>query len=391
MATDQSLQIVYFGADASWRDLQQIGFRRRNTCLLREFARHPSVERVVVVNFTTRGAALRQPSWWRRLVGLGRGEKVQDVLVFAFIPGQRWVPAIGRLNLRLARWFIRRATGKGDEARTCQWCYWPDGYKQARQFGLRGPLLFDADNDILNCPVLAADRAVIEELLKDCARRAEAVVCGSRQFLARCGEFGFKRSTLLRNGVDLSRFERYAEEPEDIKSILYPRLGYVGVLSQWVDFGLLLELARGNPAWHLVLIGAPYETEIPQQLKSLRNVHFLGPRGAQEVPAYLAHFDVGLLAYRRGTDQDSMKVFEYLAAGLPVAGSDFNGRVKEDFEGLVEVAPDAAGLASAIRDLLAQPREARELWNQRRRAFLGKHTWERRGAEAVALMQELIS
>ncbi len=388
---EQRLRIVYFGADAPWRSLEKIGFRRRNTCVLREFACHPSVERLVVVTSTTRGHALRQPSWWCQLFGLGRGEKVQDVPIFAFLPGQRWLPTIGWGNRLLAQWFIRRAMGRAHEGRTIQWCYWPHGYKQACQFELRGPIVFDADNDILSCPVLAAERAGIEDLLKDCARHAEALVCASRQFLMHCNELGFKRPTLLRNGVDLARFERRTEEPDDLKAVPRPRLGYVGILSEWMDFVLLIELARNRPQWHLVFIGASYRMEIPEQLKRLSNVHFLGSRSAQEVPAYLLHFDAGLLAYRKGKDQDSMKVFEYLAAGLPVAGTDFNGRVEEDFQGLVAVAKDAEGLASAIRALLAQPREARESWDQRRQRFLDKNTWQHRGDEAVALMQDLVS
>lgn len=274
-----------------------------------------------------------------------------------------------------------------------QWCYWPGGYELARRIGLTEPIVFDADNDILNCPTLAPERARIQSMLTDCAQHAVAVVAGSKQFLLRSRNLGFKRPTFLRNGVDLERFRGKHAEPEDLKRIPRPRLGYVGTLSKWVDYECLLNLARANPAWNIVIIGEPYLVEIPESFKTLPNVHLLGPRKAWEVPAYLAHFDVGLVPYRQAdgstADGDSMKMFEYLAAGLPVVAADFNGRLAEDFEGLVEIAQGGPRFSEAIERVLRQRQEDREEWTARRRSFLQKNTWACRAGEAVALMQGL--
>ena len=394
MTPEPALRIVYFGADASWQALERIGFRRRNTCLLREFARHPLLKRLVVVVPTTRGHAWRQSSWWRLLFGFKRHEKVQDVFVFAFLPGQRWLPAIRRLNLRLARWLIRRALAGCDESRIIQWCYWPGGYELACQISMEGPICFDADNDILSCPTLAPERARIERLLRHCAKHTEAVVCASKNFLARCRELGFKHPILLRNGVDVERFRCEVAEPDDLRGMPRPRLGYVGTLSQWIDFELLLRLARVGPAWNIILIGDPYLVKVPEALKKQANVHFLGGRIAEVVPAYLKNIDVGLVPYRQeaeGTaDGDSMKIFEYLAAGLPVVAADFNGRLAEDFEALVEIAAGAEGFSKAIERVLNQTKEGRREPDARRQEFLRRNTWRCRADEAVALMRELV-
>ncbi len=324
-----------------------------------------------------------------------RREKVQDVFVFALVPGQRWLPGIRRLNFRLSRWFIRRALAGWSESKAIQWCYWPGGYELACQIGMGSPVFFDADNDILSCPTLALERARIESLLRHCARHAEAVLCASKHFLARCREFGFKRPVLLRNGVDVERFRCEVSEPEDLRGMPPPRLGYVGTLSRWIDFELLWRLARANPKWNIVLIGDPYLVEIPEALKKLAHVHFLDERSASEVPAYLRHFNMGIVPYRQdeqgNADGDSMKVFEYLAAGLPVVATDFNGRMTEDFEGLVEIAADAEGFSSAIECLLKQPKQCRREWDTRRQEFLRRNTWRCRADEAVALMKEVLS
>jgi glycosyltransferase involved in cell wall biosynthesis len=395
MAPEPALRIVYFGADASWRALQRIGFRRRNTCLLREFARHPLVGKLAVVIPTTRGHAYLQSSWWQLLLGFKRHEKVQDVFVFAFLPGQRWAPAIRRFNLYLARWLIRRALAECDQSKVIQWCYWPAGYVLARQIGLKGRIVFDADNNILTCPTLAPERPQLERLLKNCVQNADAVVCGSKKFLLRSPALGLKRPTFLRNGVDAQRFRCEAAEPEDLQGIPRPRLGYLGTLSQWIDFEILLLLARENPKWNIVCVGDPYLAEVPEALKKLANVHFLGARAAFLVPAYLKNVDVGLVPYRQeaggSSDGDSMKIFEYLAAGLPVVAADFNGRLAEDFEGLVEIAAHAVGFARAIERVLNQSKEGRREWDTRRQEFLRRNTWRCRADEAVALMKGLLS
>jgi glycosyltransferase involved in cell wall biosynthesis len=328
------------------------------------------------------------------LFGFKRHEKVQDVFVFAFLPGQRWLPAIRRLNLRLARWLIRRALAGCDESRIIQWCYWPGGYELACQISMEGPICFDADNDILSCPTLAPERARIERLLRHCAKHTEAVVCASKNFLARCRELGFKHPILLRNGVDVERFRCEVAEPDDLRGMPRPRLGYVGTLSQWIDFELLLRLARVGPAWNIILIGDPYLVKVPEALKKQANVHFLGGRIAEVVPAYLKNIDVGLVPYRQeaeGTaDGDSMKIFEYLAAGLPVVAADFNGRLAEDFEALVEIAAGAEGFSKAIERVLNQTKEGRREPDARRQEFLRRNTWRCRADEAVALMRELV-
>jgi glycosyltransferase involved in cell wall biosynthesis len=394
MASKQPLGVVYFGADASWKDLQEIGFRRRNTCLLREFAEQPLVNKVVVVTVTTRKNAYSSFSWWRKALGFSPSSKVEDVFTLAFIPGQRWMPAIARFNLVLAKRLIRKALGSNG-ARSVQWCYWPSGYELARCIGLKAPIVFDADNDILTCPAVAQERPRIASVLDDCRQQAEMVVSASKNFLARCEAQGFKRPTFLRNGVDLERFSAPSREPEDLQALPRPRLGFIGTLSKWVDFTMIQHLAISNPDWSIIFIGEPYRIEIPQALKRTANVYFLGGRSAADVPAYLKHFDLGLAPYRQGpgtnSDGDSMKIFEYLAAGLPVIAMNFNGRLVEDFEGLVELAGNADDASKSIKRVLSGPKESRAAWNSRRQNFLRRNTWRHRADEAVALIQQLTS
>jgi glycosyltransferase involved in cell wall biosynthesis len=59
----------------------------------------------------------------------------------------------------------------------------------------------------------------------------------------------------------------------------------------------------------------------------MSNVHYLGPVGRDDLPAYLQHSDVGIIPFDVANHRalidgvNPIKLYEYLAAGLPVVAS----------------------------------------------------------------------
>jgi glycosyltransferase involved in cell wall biosynthesis len=387
------MQIIFFGADASWKALQIKGFRRRNTCLLRAFSGHSEVRKLVIVTPTTRENAFRETSWWRMLLGLSRNDKVVDVPVFAFIPGQSWIPAIASLNRFLARWLIRRALSGSNRTNTVQWCYWPAGYQLARQIGLKGPLIFDADHNIIDDINLEPQaRRETESLLDDCGRRCSLIISGARSMTRWFEKRGFRQHALLRNGVDPTRFQRLSKAEAAVEAIPYPRIAYVGTLSSWVDYKLLAKLAQKRLDWNFLIVGESYKINSLNDFQGIKNVIFLGPRAENQIPNFLRACDVGLSLYNVShaswLDGDSMKIFEYLAAALPVVSTPYHASLQPDFAGLLEICEGVDEFEQAILKLLDQSEEQVADWNKRREQFLKANTWEIRANEAVALIQE---
>ena len=77
--------------------------------------------------------------------------------------------------------------------------------------------------------------------------------------------------------------------------------------------------AAALPEFTFVLIGA-----VNGALPRSANVHSVGAVPYDELPAHLQFGDVGIVPYRRGTFNDAscpLKVYEYLAAGLPVVAT----------------------------------------------------------------------
>ncbi len=132
-------------------------------------------------------------------------------------------------------------------------------------------------------------------------------------------DHGFDKGVLLRNGVESGRFQP-ASQPAGEKPFT---IGYCGTLSRWIDYELFANLARKNPQWKFVIIGKPWLTEDWRVLEGLPNVSLLGEKQADEVARLIPTFDAALNLYRKhpALDVDSMKLYEYIAAGVPVVST----------------------------------------------------------------------
>src|SRR5262249_51154926 len=139
------------------------------------------------------------------------------------------------------------------------------------------------------------------------------------------------RTDYCPNATDVTHFATARDGgavPEELAAIARPRLGYVGVLSDFkIDFELIERAAALSPAWQFVFIGDEREGQGSAAIARLRarpNVHFLGWRPYALLPKYLRGIDVALLPQRLNDYTRAMfpmKYFEYLAAGKPVVAT----------------------------------------------------------------------
>lgn len=128
------------------------------------------------------------------------------------------------------------------------------------------------------------------------------------------------------NGVDWRHFQTPAAEPPDLAGLGRPRLVYVGATGPWFDAELVREAARRLLSHDFVIIG-PVPKALERSGKRPSNLHLLGPRPYATIPAYLQHADIGIIPFDTAGHPDlvhrvnPLKMFEYLAAGLPVVAS----------------------------------------------------------------------
>jgi glycosyltransferase involved in cell wall biosynthesis len=379
--------IVYYGADGTWDTLRKEGFYRRNTYLLREFSRHPAVKRLIVVSHTDRITSLCSWSWWKTLLGLGQTDKVQDLHVFAVIPGEQYLNAIKRLNRSLTAWITRRMLRVSTKPKLIHWCYWPGGLELRETLNISGSLVFDTDHDILHDDNKSAGEASdLEPWMQLATEKADIIVSSSRTMLEWFSKRGARRCERLRNGVDAAAF---SQEVHRVTSVVRLRVGYLGVLSRWVDFGLLLELARARPDWEFVIGGYFYLTETPKEFESRSNVKFIGPYTPKEAKGILASFDIALSLYvPGGSDVDSMKIYEYLAAGIPVVATPLHDGMKADFNDLIKICSTSDDFIDAIESIVNWDEADLLNWDARRQAFICNNTWSERVNQALEWLHD---
>jgi glycosyltransferase involved in cell wall biosynthesis len=164
-----------------------------------------------------------------------------------------------------------------------------------------------------------------------------------------------------------------------------PVAGYVGVIDERIDAALLAGLAATLPDWDIHVVGPVVKID-PETLPTAPNVYYPGPVPYAELPSVMAGFDVGLMPFALNEATRSIsptKTLEYLAAGLPVVSTRVPD-VVADYDGIVDLADDAAGFATACRQ---RRTGLDELGAARVEAVLRQQHWD----SIAARMDELIT
>ena len=184
---------------------------------------------------------------------------------------------------------------------------------------------------------------------------------------------------MIPNGVDFGAFSRPNRIPSDLASVPRPRIGYVGVIKRQLDLARVVRIARSRPEWSVVLVG-PVGNVSGQEisvadLRALRNVHFLGVKRVDELPAYTQHMDVCLMCYAM-TDYTKyiypLKLHEYLAAGRPTVSSPIDTVL--DHADVVTLAHSDEDWVSGIEGALEAP-ASMEAAVEQRRARARQYDW----------------
>ncbi|HXP99081.1 MAG TPA: glycosyltransferase [Solirubrobacteraceae bacterium] len=169
-----------------------------------------------------------------------------------------------------------------------------------------------------------------------------------------------------------------------------PRIVFTGaVVSTKLDMKLLVELARARPDWSFALVGPVGPGDPRADVSTLAaepNIHLLGLRTYEQLPNVLRAADAGMIPYARNELTNSifpMKVYEYLAAGLPVVATPLPSLANVEE---VTSAADAAGIARLLEDALKQNSQQRRLERSRAAAA---HSWDMRLGEIAAAIETL--
>ena len=167
------------------------------------------------------------------------------------------------------------------------------------------------------------DAGTMERGERELCEASDLVIASAQDLADRCARFS-RNVHYVPHGVDYEHFAEALEPgplPADLAAIPEPRIGFFGLIHEWVDVELIGRLAATLP-YSFVVIGSA-KTDM-SALEGKSNVFVLGRRPYAELPAYSRGFHAAIVPFRMTELTHSVnpiKLREYAAAGLPVVSS----------------------------------------------------------------------
>lgn len=196
---------------------------------------------------------------------------------------------------------------------------------------------------------------------------------------------------LVPQGFDVESFQNAKKQkaPWKFRKPKQPVIGFVGGLSDRLDFSLLESLVKNNPQWNFALWG-PIQTPTAKkriaQLKRIGNFAHGQTQHRNEVASLIEHFDVAIIPYDSSQSFNRfchpMKIFEYFYVGKPVVSTSIEEL--HQFPEFVIISNSAQTWEKAIQAFLAQP------WLKQKRATQQKVALANSWAEKLKAITQKI-
>ncbi|GAA4841193.1 glycosyltransferase [Algivirga pacifica] len=226
---------------------------------------------------------------------------------------------------------------------------------------------------------------------KELATRADMVITTSKALKQKLSVYN-DNCECVENGVDYTFFTeqgKTASVPLDIQGIPTPRVLYTGNIGLRIDYETIEEAAKKLPDYHFVLVGPENQREFKGEgLKALSNVHFLGKKPYEEIPAYVKAADICFIPFLCNELTKHiypLKINEYLSLGKPVVCSDF--AQLEDFKGVISLYHQSKPLYQVLQEVLKTHDESKAL---KYRTIAKSNSWKHRAEEFNNLIKQLL-
>jgi len=299
------------------------------------------------------------------LAGLARARENLHVLTPLVLPLPRSNLA-RRLNLALLSGRIHSALSEIGDGPLQIWSFCPDVSYLLGRFRAEKIVYYCVDDF---ASFNGYDRAQVLRDEAELCRRADLVVASSAA-LYKSKRALNERTVLVPHGVDFDHFAAAASgklgAPPDVSAVCRPRIGFFGLIREWVDMDLVAAVARRRPIWQFIFIGdAAVDLSA---FRELRNVHFLGRKDYSLLPQYCRQLDAAIIPFKVNEltiAVNPIKLREYLAAGLGVVSTPLPEVAA--YRKLVEIADGPEQFEAAIERVLQAKDELRRKRMERMR------------------------
>ena len=209
------------------------------------------------------------------------------------------------------------------------------------------------------------------------AASADLVLANSTRFAAELQAYN-PHTYPIETGVNLKLYNpaKKYETPGDMQDIPRPIIGYMGTInSTRLDGDLLYQIISQRPDYSFVFTGPEDDIFRRNRIHSLKNAYFTGQKKVDELPAYIAAYDVCINPQMVNDITDGnypLKIDEYLAMGKPTVATSTH-TMRHIFADHTHLATNPEEWLSAI-DRAVTEADDKELAKQRI-AFAETHSW----------------
>lgn len=368
---------------SSWTDWPLAGgkFVNRNFHILQELKKRPEIRKILSLDFIpfTTKRAIR--NFWENIVKGPNGKVLKQTLNSKLIKIDDKIYVYSTTKNCLQKQDeitndIKNIAEKLKFENIIYWSYFPMFVAPFKKFNAKVKI-FDAVDDWRENDILKPYSEILSKNYEIIAKKADCIFTVSKEIRQI-----FKTNQNVHwipNGVDFNFFsKRTIGNP--LKEIKKPIIGYVGQIEKRLDFKLLEYLASKNE-FLLVLIGLVWKNADVSKLKTFKNVHFLGQKDYSQLPSYLQNFDVGIIPHKTdgfAKTMNPLKMYEYLAAGIPVVSTPVSG--VDQFKEIIHVADTKEDFFQEIKKALRENEElgVRKRLQKSRQSAVNQYTWKSR-------------
>ena len=254
------------------------------------------------------------------------------------------------------------------------WTYTPMAVRLARALGPVS-LIYDCMDE------LSAFRHAPKELVE---REAELLQHADHVFTGGPSLYRMKQALhpsvhCFPSSVDAGHFAmaRHVSDAPDQAALPRPRLGFFGVVDERMDLEILDALASRRPEWQIVMVGPIVKID-PATLPQYPNLHYVGQRGYDDLPGYLAGWDVCLMPFALNEATrfiSPTKVLEYMAADRPIVSTPI-ADVAEPYGDIVYLGHGATRFVAACDRAFAASDAGRKRRQALARQVLASTSWD---------------